>query len=100
MYYSAGTYEAFAHPEKPKDVAIVSPQAAFFHTCLPCGFERSGYVIEHNAVFGRYAERFCGIEIYVGVLFAFAENGGGAYRFKHSPQSCVMKHGSVKLGGL
>ena len=20
MYYSAGTYEAFAHPEKPKDV--------------------------------------------------------------------------------
>lgn len=43
---------------------------------------------------------FCGIEIYVGVLFTFAENGGGAYRFKHSPQSCVMKHGSVKLGGL
>lgn len=23
MYYSAGTYEAFAHPEKPKDVDIV-----------------------------------------------------------------------------
>ena len=27
MYYSAGTYEAFAHPEKPKDVDVYKRQS-------------------------------------------------------------------------
>lgn len=37
MYYSAGTYEAFAHPEKPKDVdkksAYLRPSDELYHEC-------------------------------------------------------------------
>ena len=43
MYYSAGTYEAFAHPEKPKDVdyksafiigtGVAGLRAAFYLVC-------------------------------------------------------------------
>ena len=70
------------------------------HTCLLCGFKRSGYVVKHNAIFWWYAERFCGVEVDVRELFAFAENGGRAYSFKHSPQSCVFEYRGIKLGSL
>ena len=34
MYYGAGTYEAFAHPEKPEGVDRKSAYRSFYETFL------------------------------------------------------------------
>ena len=52
MYYSAGTYESFAHPEKPKDV---DKKSAYIIGTGLAGLTAAFYLVRDGQMKGAYS---------------------------------------------
>ena len=55
MYYSAGTYEAFAHPEKPKDV---DKKSAYIIGTGLAGLTAAFYLVRDGQMKGEHIHLF------------------------------------------
>ena len=55
MYYSAGTYEAFAHPEKPKDV---DKKSAYIIGTGLAGLTAAFYLVRDGQMKGEHIHVF------------------------------------------
>ena len=84
MYYSAGTYESFAHPEKPKDV---DKKSAYIIGTGLAGLTAAFYLVRDGQMKGEHIHLFEKLELcrrqlrwqkrrHKGVLHAWRSGNG------------------------